>query len=78
MTWAEYVVAVTGTTNQSQIHRECGVSQSQIGRWFAGAEPRVSSVLKFARHYDLDLTEAFLAAAGEEPMSRTVPSPRRG
>ena len=63
MSWAKYVVEVAGTDNQSEIARALNLPASTISRWLAGAEPKVSSVVLFADHYDRDYTEAFLAAA---------------
>lgn len=65
MSWSEYVIEVAGT-NQSAIADRLKVPSSTVNRWFKGAEPTVTYVVRFINEYDRDFTEAFLAAAGED------------
>jgi transcriptional regulator with XRE-family HTH domain len=65
MSWAEYVVAVAGTANHSEIARKLGISQSAVQRWITnGATPKTDTVWLFAQTYGVPFDEAIMAAAG--------------
>lgn len=49
----------------AQISDQCGVAQSNVGRWLRGerGQPKTESVIAFAKAFDQPVVEALIAAA---------------
>ena len=60
--WWQYVQAVTGEANSSEIAKRMSIDPSHLTRWKGGQAPTFPFVTKFARAYGRPVLEAFVAA----------------
>jgi transcriptional regulator with XRE-family HTH domain len=58
----EYVTRIAGDQQNREIAQSIGVDASAISRWRAGEQPRVRTVIAFARGYGRPAVEALIAA----------------
>jgi transcriptional regulator with XRE-family HTH domain len=58
----EYVTRIAGDQQNREIAQSIGVDASAISRWRAGEQPRVKTVIAFARGYGRPAVEALIAA----------------
>jgi transcriptional regulator with XRE-family HTH domain len=58
----EYVTRIAGDQQNREIAQSIGVDASAISRWRAGEQPRVKTVIAFARGYQRPAVEALIAA----------------
>jgi transcriptional regulator with XRE-family HTH domain len=58
----EYVTRIAGDRQNREIAQSIGVDASAISRWRAGEQPRVKTVIAFARGYGRPAVEALIAA----------------
>lgn len=58
----EYVTRIAGNQQNREIAQSIGVDASAISRWRAGEQPRVKTVIAFARGYGRPAVEALIAA----------------
>lgn len=60
--WYEYVVQTAGTTSQTKIEADTGISQSTLAKWKSGTRPSPAQVAKFAREKKVSVLDAFVVA----------------
>lgn len=61
-TWWEFVSRAAGTTNQSEIARQVGVTPSAVSRWKLGGRVSADVVHQVAEALDVDEYHALIAA----------------
>jgi transcriptional regulator with XRE-family HTH domain len=60
--WWQYVQAVTGAANNSEIAKRMDIDMSHMTRWKNGQTPSPPFVKRFAKAYNRNVLEAFVAA----------------